>query len=156
MKTIFAIVSPAYIKAGNSLTDWASYLISPLHTMAFEQVCGYSLGNEVLFFEKIEDAKKLMEDAIKGKKSDATITIQKAIVELEADDDGKITKFNKIHTVNFDKRFEQAEDHFFKAVRVPKWNERAIDAKNDVSPEALSEMNIQYEMSKKAATELTQ
>ncbi|MCE0724475.1 hypothetical protein [Legionella resiliens] len=153
MKKIYAIVSPAYTKIGDGFTDLASYVVSPFHTVAFEQVCGYSLGHEVFFSETIEDAKKTLEEKIKGTKSDAKTAIQKAIVELDADDEGNITGFSKIHTVNFDKRFEQAEDNFFKAVRIPKWSERAIDAKKDVTPEALSEMIIQHAQNKRTVTE---
>ncbi|KTD74170.1 hypothetical protein [Legionella tucsonensis] len=153
MKKIYAIVSPPYTKIGDGFTDLASYVVSPFHTVAYEQVCGYSLGHEVLFSETIEDAKKILEEKIKGTKSDAKTVIQKAIVELDADDEGKITGFGKIYTVNFDKRFEQAEENFFKAVRVPKWSERTIDAKKDVTPDALSEMIIQHEQSKRTVTE---
>ncbi len=153
MKKIYAIVSPAYTKVGDSFTDFASYVVSPLHMVAFEQVCGYSLGHEILFSETIEDAKKILDEEIKGSKLNAKTAIQKAIIELDADDAGKITEFCKVYTVNFDKRFEQAEEHFFKAVRVPKWSERAIDAKKDVTSGALDEMNIQYEWSKKTVTE---
>ncbi|MBN9225811.1 MULTISPECIES: hypothetical protein [Legionella] len=156
MTKIYAIVKPAYSKMGDSFTDWASYLVSPLHTLAYEQVCGYSLGHDVLFSDTIEEAKKILEDGIKGTKLEANTATQKAIVELDADDEGNITGFNKIYTPNFDKRFEQAEDRLFKAVRVPKWSERAIDAKNDVTPDALTEMIIQYEQSKKAVAEVKQ
>lgn len=156
MKKIYAIVKPPYTKIGDNFSDLASYFVSPLYTLAFEQVCGYSLGHEVLFYETIEDAKKILEDGIKGKKIDAKTAIQKAIVELEADDEGKITGFGTLYTVDYDKRSEPAEGHYFKPVRIPKWSEQAIDPKIDASPEALSEMIIQYEQSKKAATELTQ
>ncbi|KTD40461.1 hypothetical protein [Legionella parisiensis] len=153
MKKIYAIVSPAYTKVGDGFSDLASYLVSPFHTMTYEQVCGYSLGHEVVFSETFEAAKKILEDGIKGTKLDAKTAIQKAILELEADDKGEITGFSKIYTPDYDKRFEQAEDHFFKAVRIPKWNERAIDPKKDASPDALAELLIQHERSKKTVTE---
>ncbi|MGM9454977.1 hypothetical protein ACTAZI_16765 [Legionella bozemanae] len=153
MKKIYAIVSPAYTKIGDGFSDLASYLVSPFHAMTYEQVCGYSLGHEVVFSETLEAAKKILEDGIKGTKLDAKTAIQKAILELETNDKEEIIGFSKIYTADFDKRFEQAEDHFFKAVRIPKWNERTIDAKKDATPDALAELFTQYERSKKTVTE---
>ncbi|KTD01759.1 hypothetical protein OQJ19_12255 [Fluoribacter gormanii] len=153
MSKIYAIVNPAYTKSGDSFTDLASYLISPFHAVAYEHVCGYSLGHEIVFSETLEDAKKILEDGIKGTKLDAKKAIQKAVLELETDEKGEITGFGKIYTVNFDKRFEQAEDNFFKCIRIPKWSDRAIDAKKDATPDALAELFIQYERSKQAVTE---
>lgn len=151
MKKIYAIVSPAYTKIGDGFTDLASYLIAPLHAVVYELVCGYSLGHEVQFLETLEDAKKILEEKIKGSKTDATGAIQKAIVEMDVTDQDNIQNFLKLHTLNFDKRFEPAENNFFKSVRIPVWNERAIDMKKEASPDALNSMNVLYEASKKSA-----
>ncbi|MCW8386266.1 hypothetical protein OQJ15_08105 [Fluoribacter dumoffii] len=151
MKKIYAIVSPAYTKSSDDFTV-TSYLISSYHALTFEQVCGYSLGHDVVFLETLEDAKKILEDGIKGNKLEAKTAVQKAIIELEADDEGKMTGFGKMYTLNFDKRFEPAEAPFFKAVRIPKWSEGPI-AKKDISAGALDEMHMQYELSKKINVE---
>ncbi|WP_454781859.1 hypothetical protein [Legionella sp. WA2022007384] len=153
MGKIYAIVSPAYTKSGDSFTDLASYLVTPFHAAAYEHVCGYSLGHEVVFSETLEEAKKILEDGVKGTKKDATTAIQKAVLELETDEKGEISGFSKIYTVNFNKRYEQAEDNFFKGVRVPKWSEQPIDAKKDASPDALPALHQQYEESKRVVKE---
>ncbi|QMT60948.1 MULTISPECIES: hypothetical protein [unclassified Legionella] len=153
MSKIYAIVSPAYTKVGDNFTDLTSYLVSPFHAMAYEHVCGYSLGHEVVFSETLEEAKKLLEEGVKGSKLEAKTATQKAIVELETNEKGEISGFGKLYTVHFDKRFEQAEDNFFKSVRIPKWNEKAIDAKKDASPDALAELFLQHERSKSAVSE---
>ncbi|STY29933.1 Uncharacterised protein [Legionella wadsworthii] len=153
MKKIYAIVSPAYTKVGDGFTDLASYFALPFHTVAFEQISGYSLGHKVLFTESLETAKGMLESGIQTSKSDAKTAIQKAIIELDADDEEKITGFNKIYTVDYDKRYEQAENNFFKSLRIPKWSERAINAQNEATSGALDEMNIQYQQTKQATPE---
>lgn len=49
MKKLYAIISPAYTTVGDSLKDLSSFVINPFHQMVYEQVCGYSLGHEVMF-----------------------------------------------------------------------------------------------------------
>ncbi|KTC83568.1 hypothetical protein [Legionella cincinnatiensis] len=153
MKKLYAIVSPAYTAVGDSLKDLSSFVINPFHQILYEQVCGYSLGHEVIFFDNLEDAQKNMDVGIRGSKTDSKATAQKAIIELEADDEEKITGVCKLHTAKVRKLYEQAEqERFFTAVRIPVWEEQAVDAAKDLTEGALEELNKQYQESKKTAT----
>lgn len=148
MKKLYAIVSPAYTEVGNSLRDLSSFVINPFHELLYEQVCGYSLGHEVVFFDSEEEAKKNMELGVKGSKGSSRSAVQKAIIELDADDE-KITGFCKLHTVEAQKRYEQAESvHFFRAVRIPVWKEEVITPELDVTEGALAKLNSLYQESK--------
>ncbi|KTD60643.1 hypothetical protein Lsai_0101 [Legionella sainthelensi] len=152
MKKLYAIISPAYTTVGDSLKDLSSLVINPFHQMVYEQVCGYSLGHEVVFFDNIEEARKSMDAGIRGSKSDSRATAQKAIIELDTDDE-KITGIPKLHTAEVRKLYEQAEqERFFKSVRIPVWKEQAIDPVKDLSEGALEELNLRYQESRKAVT----
>ncbi|KTD63313.1 hypothetical protein Lsan_1431 [Legionella santicrucis] len=153
MKKLYAIISPAYTTVGDSLKDLSSFVLNPFHQILYEQVCGYSLGHEVIFFDNIEDAQKSMDVSIRGSKTDSRAAAQKAIIELDADDEEKITGVCKLHTAEVRKLYEQAEqERFFKAVRIPVWKEQVIDPAQDLTEGALEELNKQYHESKKTVT----
>ncbi|WP_115707856.1 hypothetical protein [Legionella sainthelensi] len=152
MKKLYAIISPAYTTVGDSLKDLSSFVINPFHQMVYEHVCGYSLGHEVIYFDNIEEARKSMDAGIRGSKSDSRATAQKAIIELDTDDE-KITGISKLHTAEVRKFYEQVEqERFFKPVRIPVWKEQAIDPVKDLSEGALEELNLRYQESRKAVT----
>ena len=154
MKQLYAIVSPAFTKSGDGFKDLPSSIVSFAYSMMYEQVCGYSLGHDVVFFESIENAKNYLEEGIKGSKSAAKTAAQKAIWELDANDELQITGFSKIHSVDVQKFYQKTENEgFFKPVRMPEWNDRAIDATKEATEGALEEMNRLYQESKKTMTE---
>ncbi|ARB93710.1 hypothetical protein [Legionella longbeachae] len=152
MKKLFAILSPAYTEVGDTLKDLSSFVINPFHQIMYEQVCGYSLGHEVIFFDNLEDAHNNIDVGIRGSKTDSKAAAQKAIIELDADDE-KITGVSKLHTADVRKLYEQADqERFFKAVRIPVWKEQAIDPAQDLTEGAVDELNRQYQECKKTVT----
>ncbi|MGL5743049.1 MAG: hypothetical protein ACRCXC_11200 [Legionella sp.] len=109
MTKLYAIVNHPYTNTGNQIFDLSSYLVKPLHDMMYEQVCVYSLGNEIEFFESLEEAKKKLEAVVKVSKMDYKIATQKAVLELYVDEEEKITGFCKLYVVEAEELFEKTQ-----------------------------------------------
>lgn len=148
MAKLYAVISPAVTYFSSSISDALGFAIEKYHEMAYEQVCGYSLGHSPVFFNTLEEAQDQFEKAIATPIKLHTFKIrQKAIIELEFDRD-KITGFSKIYTPKIKKLRNPAAENetFFYPVDIPEWNEDNIYT-NDISANALSAINRQYKNS---------
>lgn len=146
MSKLYAIVYPAYSMSGDGLADLPYLVATPLHKMLYEQVCGYSLGHKVDFFNTLEVAKVGFEEAVE--KNAHALEMQSAIVELNVEE-GQVVGFDALYTPSKIQQLmkpESTRPGFFKPVNVPTWKETKITPK-DITSKALAEINRQYQES---------
>lgn len=152
MTKLYAIVKPAYTFLGQGLSnmghliDLPYFVLAPAHRLIYEHVCGYSLGHDAEFFDTIEEAKNGFETAVKTNREYLYgKVIQNAIIELECEE-GSITKCSHIYSVKDIEKFShpsKKDNRFFVSQCIPVWKQHAIKDE-DISPNALSELNRQY------------
>jgi hypothetical protein len=135
----YAIIYPAFTFAGDDCADMPYLFIAPLHKCRYEQICGYSLGHEPVFYDTLEAAQKAQKNSYYGS--------QHAIVEFQVQNESVI-KFTKLFVMNGSEKLSKAvtrgQNTFFKPVDVPVWKERKI-SDTDLSAKALLEFNKYYD-----------
>lgn len=138
----YAIVQPAFTFSGDGFGDLPWLFVTPFHKITYEQICGYSLGHKVIFYDDLSSAQKYFD---KGKDRYSNFYArQNAIIELDFEKN-RITNFFKIYEITGTvEKFKKCEDsEYFEKVRLPKWKEQLITP-TDFTRGAINEMNRQY------------
>lgn len=152
MTKLYAIVKPAYTFLGQGLInmshlmDLPYFVLTPVHRLLYENICGYSLGHDVEFFDTLEEAKDEFERAVKTNREYIYgSVVQNAIIELDHDKKS-ITELSNIYTVRDIKQLSypsKNNNRFFVVQCIPCWEKRAIKPE-EISPNALTELSRQY------------
>lgn len=142
----YVIVSPAWADSGDGFADMpALFFVVPFHKLKYEQVCGYSLGHKVAFYDDLDGAKKQFPSSYnKSNDISSVFDSQNAIIELDFENNSA-TNFCKIYEIKGKvEQFKKCENsELFEKIILPKWLERDIRSK-DLTKGALAEINRQF------------
>ncbi len=123
-------------------------VVEPIHQLAYESICGYSLGYDAQFYTSFNDIKKLFKQYANEKDfiygwSRAT---QAAVIEFEVDRQGQITKLLTLTKITGKEKSYAVAKNGKTAQKeyVPVFEKNRIRC-SDVSSGALEELNRQFQ-----------
>jgi hypothetical protein len=136
MSKKFAVIYPSFtLFDTHGLNKFPWPFIATMHYVAYERICGYSLGHKPDFFDTLESAQRFL--------NSNSLAWQYAIIECSLDNQQNISSINTIYSAS-ENSLSAVNTHprFYGSQTRWNWHDRPVE-KSELSPKAITQLNKQ-------------